>query len=123
MGSTNLNCINVDDITYSALTWTAIEPQNIFDTNCNNEFWECINDNCIQQTSVGSFLTIAQCQDSCGTSIITEKEAEEPKLLKIVNSLGKSCKPLSSGLYFYIYENGKVEKRFLLNSNCISLKN
>ena len=35
LNNPNLYCINVDDSTYSANTWTFIDPQHYFSTNCS----------------------------------------------------------------------------------------
>ena len=82
LNNPNLYCINVDDSTYSANTWTFIDPQHYFSTNCS--------------------------QLSTIKEHIGKKE-----LLKITDLFGREIKQTNQPL-FYIYNDGTVEKRIVI---------
>ena len=82
----NLNCINVDDSTWSATNWTVansnIDPQHYFSNNCS------------------------------GTTDI-EEHSTNKELLKVTDLLGRETKQTNQPL-FYIYDDGTVEKRIVI---------
>ena len=47
----------------------------------------------------------------CNATAINETSQQEKYLLKIVDILGKESKPKQKGLLFYIYSDGTLEKR------------
>ena len=54
-------------------------------------------------------------QTICGGSVsIQEIESNEKILLKVVNILGQETKERKNIPLFYIYDNGTVEKRIIL---------
>ena len=80
----NLNCINVDDSTFSANNWTNnIDPQHYFSNNCS------------------------------GTTAIVETPTTN-KLIKTIDLFGrKTITKLNSPLV-YIYEDGTIEKKIIV---------
>jgi len=86
--NSNLTCIEVDDTTYSNNNWsTSISSQMFFSNNCNN--------------SCSSIVSAVQ-------EYSTNKE-----LLKVTDLLGKETKQTNQPL-FYIYDDGTVEKRIVI---------
>tara|TARA_B100001093_G_scaffold508406_1_gene570541 strand:+ start:529 stop:1230 length:702 start_codon:yes stop_codon:yes gene_type:complete len=82
----NLNCINVDDTTWSNFNWTVsngnIDPQHYFSNNCSP--------NSIEEHSINK------------------------QLLKVTNLLGRKAKQKNQPL-FYIYDDGTVEKKITID--------
>ena len=81
----NLTCINVDDSTWSTANWT------VYDGNIDSQFY--FSTNC-------SPLSIQE--------LTTNKE-----LLKVTDLLGRETKQTNQPL-FYIYDDGTVEKRIVI---------
>jgi hypothetical protein len=76
--------------------------------------WNCLATACIDPADgSGTYTTLAACQTACITSAINEQQGEK-QLLKIVDILGKESKPTATGLLFYIYSDGTVEKRIIV---------
>ena len=85
----NLTCIEVDDTTYSNNNWsTSISTQIIFSNNCNN---------------------------ACSSIISEIKEHTTNKeLLKVTDLLGRETPYKRNTPLFYIYDDGTVEKRIVI---------
>ena len=81
----NLNCINVDDTTWSNFNWTVsngnIDPQHYFSNNCSP--------NSIEEHSINK------------------------QLLKVTDLLGRETKQTNQPL-FYIYDDGTIEKKLII---------
>ena len=76
--------------------------------------WNCLATACIDPTDgSGIYSTLAACQTACITSAINEQQGEK-QLLKIVDVLGKESSSNATGLLFYIYSDGTVEKRIIV---------
>ncbi|MGY8921915.1 MAG: hypothetical protein ACKVKQ_08455 [Flavobacteriales bacterium] len=76
--------------------------------------WNCLATACIDPANGnGTYTTLAACQTACITSAINELQGEK-QLLKIVDILGKESKPTATGLLFYIYSDGTVEKKVFI---------
>jgi len=82
----NLNCINVDDSTLSSNNW--VGQDFFFDS------WSYFSNNC------------------SGTTAIQEQTTNK-ELLKITDLLGRETKQTNQPL-FYIYDDGTVEKRIVI---------
>ena len=82
----NLQCINVDDVTWSTNNWTtnnySIESTMYFSSNCIPSF--------------------------------TQEHTTNKELLKITDLLGKETKGSMHEPLFYIYDDGTVEKRIVI---------
>ena len=82
-GNPNLNCINVDDASFSSANWTNIDPQNYFSNNCS------------------------------GTTDI-EIHTINKELIKITDIFGREVNEKRNNLLFYLYEDGTVEKKIII---------
>ena len=89
--NTNLTCINVDDASYSILNWAKIDgffidPQHDYDDNC--------------------FFS---------TDINEGEINNDKKVVRIIDILGKETTPSRNTPLFYIYDDGTVEKKIIIN--------
>jgi hypothetical protein len=76
--------------------------------------WNCLATACTDPANGnGTYTTLAACQTACITSAINEQQGEK-QLLKIVDVLGKESSSNATGLLFYIYSDGTVEKRIVI---------
>jgi hypothetical protein len=124
----NLNCINVDDSVFM-YNWMAspiqppqvvIDPQHYFSNNCSSitsSSWDCIGSACIDQgTGMGLYSDSLQCVLNCNsTDIITIDVIEKQKIIKVIDVLGRHQNLKSGNLLFYIYNDGTVEKKVILD--------
>ena len=79
-----LNCINVDDSTFSVNNWiNNTDPQHYFSNDCNTT------------TEISEVFT-------------------KNKLIKVVDVCGRKTIPKLNSLVFYIYEDGKIEKNIVV---------
>jgi hypothetical protein len=85
----NLTCIEVDDASWSTSNWPEIlEPQFSFSDNCDNE---------------------------CSTSDVGIHELKPSRtLIKIIDMMGRETKDAKNELLLYIYDDGSVEKKFIV---------
>ena len=82
----NLKCINVDDVNWSSNNWTT--------TNY----------------SIDSIMFFsANCNPSATEEYTTKKE-----LLKVADLLGRKTKDTKNEALFYIYDDGTVEKKIVV---------
>jgi len=81
-----LTCINVDDSTWSANNWTV--------ANGNIDSQHYFSNN-------------------CPTTSITEHTTNK-ELLKVTDLLGREAKDTKNEILFYIYDDGTVEKRIVI---------
>jgi len=86
-GNYDLYCINVDDSTWSSNSWNFIPGNNI-------DPWQFFSENCNSLTSI-------------------EKHTTKKKVLTITDLLGKEKNQNNQPL-FYIYDDGTVEKRIVI---------
>ena len=77
-----LECISVDDSTYSTNNWTSIDTWHYFSNNCN--------------------------------PLAIEEHSSKKELLKITDLLGREIKGAKNQLLFYIYDDGTVEKKLII---------
>ncbi len=109
-----LSCIEVDDSTWSASTWSDIDPQHYFSADCSiNSSWDCVGNACIDPgTGTGIYPTQAACNAVCVVSVRQEYSTNK-ELLTITDILGRETKQTNQPL-FYIYDDGTVEKRIVI---------
>ena len=85
--NSNLNCIEVDDVSWSTTNWTVangnIDSHHYFSTDCS-------------------------------ITAIEETENNEKELIKITDVLGREFQPIENKTLFYIYEDGTVEKKIII---------
>jgi len=86
MQNSDLDCISVDDTALANINWTV--------------------NNSIDPQHYFSL--------DCNATAINETSQQQKQLLKIVDILGKERKSNKKGLLFYIYSDGTVEKRIVM---------
>lgn len=79
-----------------------------------NTGWKCDSKACVISTENIEFNSINECLESCGVSNQSEHSFTKKKLRKIVNVLGQECLPEPNEALFYIYEDGSVQKKFIV---------
>ncbi len=85
-GNPNLNCIEVDDVTWSNANWTNIDTQMYFSSYCNNA-----------------------CSSVVG---INELSNTTKQLLKIVDLMGRETIYKPNTVLIYVFDDGSAEKVF-----------
>ena len=77
--------------------------------------WHCLNNSCVDTADgSGVYTSFSDCQANCGVSAVNEAPQQKKKLIKIVDILGRESKPNKKGLLFYIYSDGTVEKKLIV---------
>jgi len=104
-------------------------PNSCNTTNANGDifmnYMDYTNDACMnlftqgQKTrmisAINQYRPELLAQSICGGSVaIEEIKSDEKILLKVVDILGRETNKNTNGILFYIYEDGKVEKRIIL---------
>jgi hypothetical protein len=57
----------------------------------------------------------AWARSTSGTAFVSDFNIKDAKLLKIIDALGRVAnKDATNRLLFYIYDNGKIEKKFIV---------
>jgi hypothetical protein len=81
-----------------------------------NSTWDCVVGSCIEPgTGLGLFTDSLQCVMNCSSTGFTDlKNLNKGKLIKIVDVLGQEILYRRNKLLFYIYDNGKVERRIVV---------
>jgi hypothetical protein len=116
----NLYCIDVDDAVWSAANWTYIDTASSFSNNCvipPNPTWDCVASSCIDPgTGLGLFNDSLQCVMNCSSTGLTDlKNLNTGRLLKITDILGQETPYRRNTSLFYIYDDGTVEKKVILD--------
>jgi len=86
--NSNLNCIEVDDVVWSTTNWT------VANANIDSHHY---------------FST------DCSITAIENIENNEKELIKITDVLGREVVGKKNELLFYIYDDGTVEKKLIIN--------
>ena len=86
MQNSDLHCISVDDTALANINWTV---NNSIDSQ--------------------HYFSL-----DCNATAVNETSQQTKHLLKIVDILGKDSKPNKKGLLFYIYSDGTVEKKIIV---------
>lgn len=77
--------------------------------------FNCINGNCIDPgNGSGFYSTLANCQAACNTNALVEYNTNHKKIKKITNLLGQQIPQSELTPMLYIYEDGTVEKVFII---------
>ncbi len=75
--------------------------------------WNCNNGVCSDPgTGTGAYTSLTACQTVCGTTAI-EEQTTNKELLKVTDLLGRETKATNQ-LLFYIYNDGTVEKKVVI---------
>jgi len=84
-------------------------------SNCKLPSWDCIANSCVDPgNGSGMYALLLSCQASCGHTTVNEFNVER-KLLRIVDVLGRNAKKESNVPLFYFYNDGAVEKKFIID--------
>ena len=81
-----------------------------------NPTWNCIGGACIDLgTGTGAFTDSLQCVTNCtATHLSNLKDLNTVKLIKITDVLGRETKGAKNEPLFYIYDDGTVEKKIVV---------
>ena len=86
----NLTCVEVDNLGYANTNWaTTFDSFVTFSTNCNYT-------------------------NPCSTVSAIEEQITNKELLKVTDLLGRETKGTKNEVLFYIYDDGTVEKRIVI---------
>jgi len=86
-GNANLNCINVDDAAWSNTNWT----QSSFTFDSQHYF-----------------------SNNCPPLTLTQEYTKNNKPFKVADLLGRETKGKKNKPLFYIYDDGSVEKKIII---------
>ena len=76
--------------------------------------WDCVGNACVDPgTGAGMYASQAACNNVCLVSGV-EEQTTNKKLLKITDLLGRETKDSKNDVLFYIYDDGSVEKRIVI---------
>ena len=84
---------------------------------CQGSTWSCINTYCVDPgDGTGVYSNLADCQSNCTnfSSIHNITESKEKRIIKIVDLLGREITVQKNLKMFYIYDDGSVEKKYIL---------
>ena len=99
---TLINSVGCDSIANLNLTVTTIST------------WNCIGVTCVDPTTgMGIYSSLSACQAACVVSAIQEQSSSK-ELLKVIDLLGRETKGKKNKVLFYIYDDGTVEKRIVI---------
>ena len=79
INSQNLNCISVDNVSYSSENWTNIDWWTYFSDDCNpiQDSWNCLNNACVDpMDGSGNFQSLEECEANCNATSIIENNLE-----------------------------------------------
>jgi hypothetical protein len=77
--------------------------------------WDCISaGNCQDPgNGTGAYASLSGCQSACMVTAIQEQTTTK-RLLKVTDILGRETKGTKNEVLFYIYDDGTVEKRIVI---------
>jgi hypothetical protein len=80
------------------------------------ETWDCVANSCIDPNDGGGFYSILEiCEQDCSPSSIYDVILQKRKLEKVVDALGREVNHTTNQILFYIYDDGSVEKKFIVD--------
>ena len=126
----NLQWINIGSVVTEVDTNNQIVFQLEYDNGVNlyraqkfdwffytppNPSWDCIAGSCLDPgTGMGVYNDSLQCVMSCSFTNIEEINNANTKLIKIVDVLGRETPYQKNTPLFYLYEEGTIEKRIII---------
>mgnify|MGYP004105046901 CR=1 FL=1 len=80
------------------------------------ESWNCIENSCVDpEDGTGLYSNISDCEIDCHASyIMDDLNGINKKLKKITNVLGQEIPVRNNTSMFYIYDDGSVEKKIII---------
>ena len=83
-------------------------------SSCLVPSWDCVENACVDPgTGVGIYSSLTACNQACGVSAL-EEHTTTKALLKITDILGRETNEKRNKLLFYIYDDGTVEKKIVI---------
>ncbi|MBF90453.1 MAG: hypothetical protein CMP75_01660 [Flavobacteriales bacterium] len=80
-----------------------------------NSTYNCIEEICTEvNDGTGLFNSLEGCQEFCNATSITDYNNSNKKLRKIINLLGQETPIRKNSPMFYIYDDGTVEKKVII---------
>ena len=77
--------------------------------------WDCVNGNCQDPgTGNGTYSSLAACQTVCNSTGINDYKTTAKKVENIIDILGRETTFRRNTPLFYIYDDGTVEKRIVI---------
>ena len=110
-----LYCIAVNDIAYANYIWLK-DSDCVFSTNCSITSWDCDGQGaCVDPgTGLGQYNTLSNCELDCIFTPIEDYQSKR-KLIKVLDVFGRSVTAKPNMPLMYIYDDGSVEKRIMLD--------
>ena len=107
----NSNCI---ELSHAAGTYFSIEAcQSLCEQS--DLTWNCIDNLCTSiDDGTGIFNSLEGCQQFCNSTSVVYLDKEQKKIRKIVDILGRKTNRTKNEFLFYIYDDGTVEKRIVI---------
>jgi len=84
---------------------------------CNDSTWDCTPTiGCFEYgAGLGQYSSLSSCQAACNTTDINIIDNSEKRILiKIIDILGRETSINSNEILFFIYENGTVERKIII---------
>ena len=120
-------CIIAIEDSWNCLNNACVDPEDgsgfystldACETSCGETIdpsWSCVNDACVDpEDGSGLYSALADCEAECITSSITDPNKANKKLKKITNLLGQQIPIRKNTPMFYIYNDGSVEKKIII---------
>ena len=103
-------CFELDDGTGEYTSLADCEAECIILPSWDCVFGECVN----PEDGSGFYLVLSDCESECKMSSITEHDQGHRKLIKISNLLGQKTSIQNNTTLLFIYNDGSVEKKFII---------
>lgn len=82
----------------------------------NEKSWNCVDGACIDPLDgLGTYLSLEDCESSCQLPTSIGEFQTTKRLVKVTNLLGQEITPNKNIQMLYIYEDGTVLKRFIVD--------
>ena len=106
----NGSCINLGN-------GTGMYNDSLVCVSSCNPTWDCVNGSCINLgNGTGVYNDSLVCVSDCAinSAIVSYKNNNKRKLMKLINIFGKEVSCKQKKPFFYIYDDGTVEKRLVI---------
>ncbi len=116
-GNPFCSCLNVEDPPTSDDDWPWDDPWSVYSTSCSPiNSWNCFGNKCLgDSTGQGIYTSLADCQANCGISSVLNSGIHSSKqLIKVVDLLGRHRERINETILFYLFDDGTVEKRIVI---------
>ena len=116
-GNPYLSCISVEDPPGSDDDWPWDDPWAVYSTSCDPiNSWNCVGNDCLgDSTGLGMYTVLSDCQANCGVSSVLDYSVDSRDLVRVVDVLGRASDAMQRKVLFYIYDDGTVEKKLIID--------